>query len=191
LPRAKRDAQHAHHGCRRRGAAGHYLGGPEGCSPTAGTDGGARVILAARGTHGLDQLSHALRAAGAAAVYTKEFDADDLPAYAQLLRQITTDHGPIGTAVLAFGVLGHQARAEADAAHAIAIVHTDYVAQIHLLTCWRRRCAPWATTKSWCFPRSQARVFDAPTTYTDQPKPDSMASQTDSPMLFTAPEFGC
>ena len=32
--------------------------------------------------------------------------------------------------MLAFGILGDQARAEADAAHAVAIVHTDYVAQV-------------------------------------------------------------
>ena len=44
------------------------------------------------------------------------------------------EHGPIGTAVLAFGILGDQARAETDAAHAVAIVHTDYVAQVSLLT---------------------------------------------------------
>jgi hypothetical protein len=36
--------------------------------------------------------------------------------------------------VLAFGILGDQARAEADAGHAVAIVHTDYVAQVSLLT---------------------------------------------------------
>jgi short-subunit dehydrogenase len=36
--------------------------------------------------------------------------------------------------VLAFGVLGNQALAEQDPAHAVAIVHTDYVAQINALT---------------------------------------------------------
>ena len=36
--------------------------------------------------------------------------------------------------MLAFGILGDQARAEADAGHAVAIVHTDYVAQVSLLT---------------------------------------------------------
>ena len=94
----------------------------------------ARVILAARGPQGLDDASRALRAAGATTIYTKEFDADDLASHQRLLQDITTDHGPIGTAVLAFGVLGNQAKAEVDAAHAVAVVHTDYVAQIHLLT---------------------------------------------------------
>lgn len=36
--------------------------------------------------------------------------------------------------MLAFGILGDQTRAETDPAHAAAIVHTDYVAQISLLT---------------------------------------------------------
>ena len=53
----------------------------------------ARVILAARGTHGLDEASQALRAAGAAAVYTKEFNADDLAAHGPVLEEITTDYG--------------------------------------------------------------------------------------------------
>jgi short-subunit dehydrogenase len=47
---------------------------------------------------------------------------------------IVADHGPIGTAVLAFGVLGDQARAEKDPAHAAAVLHTDFVAQANLLT---------------------------------------------------------
>ena len=36
--------------------------------------------------------------------------------------------------VLAFGVLGDQALAEQDPAAAVAVVHTDYVAQVHALT---------------------------------------------------------
>lgn len=62
------------------------------------------------------------------------FDADDLAAHGPLVASLVAEHGPIGTAVLAFGILGDQARAETDAAHAVAIVHTDYVAQVSLLT---------------------------------------------------------
>jgi short-subunit dehydrogenase len=51
-----------------------------------------------------------------------------------VLAEISTEHGPIDTAVLAFGILGDQRRAETDADHAVAIVHTDYVAQVSLLT---------------------------------------------------------
>lgn len=95
---------------------------------------GATVVLAARGADRLDAQVAAVRAAGAAAVHPVEFDADDLASHAALVDAIVAEHGPIATAVLAFGILGDQARAERDPAHAVAVVHTDYVAQVSLLT---------------------------------------------------------
>jgi short-subunit dehydrogenase len=95
---------------------------------------GVTVILAARAADRLDEEVSICRAAGAAAVHTREFDADDLASHGPLVASIVADHGRIGTAVLAFGILGDQARAEIDATHAVAIVHTDYVAQVSLLT---------------------------------------------------------
>ncbi|VBA51673.1 SDR family NAD(P)-dependent oxidoreductase [Mycobacterium pseudokansasii] len=95
---------------------------------------GAPVILAARDADRLTEHVAAIKAAGATAVHTREFDADDLATHGPLIAAITDEHGPIGVAVLAFGILGEQARAETDAEHAIAIVHTDYVAQVSLLT---------------------------------------------------------
>lgn len=95
---------------------------------------GATVVLAARGADRLADEVAAVRAAGATAVHTVEFDADDLSSHGPLLDALVAEFGPIGTAVLAFGVLGEQARAESDAEHAVAIVHTDYVAQVGLLT---------------------------------------------------------
>jgi short-subunit dehydrogenase len=95
---------------------------------------GATVLLAARRADTLDDEVAAVRAAGAAAVYVREFDADDLASHAPLVESIVVEHGPISTAVLAFGILGDQALAEKDPAHAAAIVHTDYVAQVSLLT---------------------------------------------------------
>jgi short-subunit dehydrogenase len=95
---------------------------------------GTTVILAARNADRLDEQVATLKEAGAAAVHTREFDADDLASHGPLVASIIADHGPIGTAVLAFGILGDQARAESGAAHAVAIVHTDYVAQVSLLT---------------------------------------------------------
>lgn len=74
---------------------------------------GATVVLAARGA---DRLT------------------DALTSHAPLVASIVAEFGPIGTAVVAFGILGDQARAEADPAHAAAIVHTDYTAQVSLLT---------------------------------------------------------
>jgi short-subunit dehydrogenase len=95
---------------------------------------GATVLLAARRADTLDDEVAAVRAAGAAAVHVHEFDADDLASHAPLVESIVAQHGAIGTAVLAFGILGDQALAEKDPGQAAAIVHTDYVAQVSLLT---------------------------------------------------------
>lgn len=95
---------------------------------------GATVVLAARGADRLADEVSAVTAAGAAAVHVREFDADALDSHAPLVDSIVADFGPIATAVVAFGILGDQARAEADPAHAAAIVHTDYTAQVSLLT---------------------------------------------------------
>ena len=95
---------------------------------------GATVVLAARGADDLGAQVTAVRAAGAQAVHTAEFDADDLHSHGPLVEKLVGEYGAIGTAVLAFGILGDQSRAEADPAHAVAIVHTDYVAQVSLLT---------------------------------------------------------
>ena len=94
----------------------------------------ASVVLAARNADRLGEQIAAVRAAGAAAVSTVEFDADDVESHGQLIASIIAEHGRIDTAVLAFGILGDQSRAETDAAHAVAVVHTDYVAQVSLLT---------------------------------------------------------
>jgi short-subunit dehydrogenase len=91
-------------------------------------------VLAARKADQLAEQVNVLKAAGAEAVHTREFDADDLASHGPLVASVVAQHGPIGTAVLAFGILGDQTRAETDAAHATAIVHTDYVAQVSLLT---------------------------------------------------------
>ena len=95
---------------------------------------GATVLLVARRADKLDDEAEAVRAAGATAVHVREFDADDLASHAPLVESIVAEHGPIRTAVLAFGILGDQSRAETDPGHAAAIVHTDFVAQVSLLT---------------------------------------------------------
>lgn len=96
---------------------------------------GRTVVLAARRSEDLAAEVEAVRDAGAAEVHVAEFDADDIGSHRDVLASIDRAHGPSwGTAVLAFGVLGDQERAERDAAHAAAIVHTDYVAQVSLLT---------------------------------------------------------
>lgn len=97
-------------------------------------DGARRVQLAARRTGELDAEEARLRAGGATSVERLEFDADDLAGHERLLTGAlaTAEGGTV--AVLAFGVLGDQARAETDAAHAVAVVSTDYLAQVSVLT---------------------------------------------------------
>lgn len=95
---------------------------------------GRVVLLAARRGGDLAEAVATVRGAGASAVHTVEFDADDVASHPAFLEKVTAEHGPIGDAVLCFGVLGDQARAERDPAHAVAVVHTDYVAQISILT---------------------------------------------------------
>lgn len=95
---------------------------------------GAVVVLAARDPDRLTEQVAAVRAAGATAVDTIAFDADDLGSHEALIHGLIARFGAPRIAVLAFGILGDQALAETDSGHAAAIVHTDYVAQVSLLT---------------------------------------------------------
>lgn len=82
-----------------------------------------RVVLAARPS------AEPVPEIPGATVESVDFDADDLAAHRPLLEGI----GEVDVAVVAFGILGDQARAEADPAHAVQIVHTDYVAHVRIL----------------------------------------------------------
>ncbi|MGL4305167.1 MAG: SDR family NAD(P)-dependent oxidoreductase [Mycobacteriaceae bacterium] len=95
---------------------------------------GRTLILAARRAENLDNEVAMLELAGATRVITEEFDADNTEHHQKFLLTIVEQYGPIGVAVLAFGVLGNQQQAEVEAAHALAVIHTDYVAQVSVLT---------------------------------------------------------
>lgn len=86
-------------------------------------------ILAARRSAELDAQTARLAAAGAGRVVTVEFDADDTADHPRFFQALAAEHGAPALAVLAFGILGEQARAESDSAHAAAILHTDFIAQ--------------------------------------------------------------
>ncbi|MFD4194688.1 SDR family NAD(P)-dependent oxidoreductase, partial [Amycolatopsis thermoflava] len=74
------------------------------------------------------------RRAGASEVVRVEFDADGVARHREVLDGIVAEHGPLETVVVSFGILGDQERAERDAAHAMAVIHTDYVAHVSILT---------------------------------------------------------
>ncbi|MBW0118153.1 SDR family NAD(P)-dependent oxidoreductase [Pseudonocardia abyssalis] len=93
---------------------------------------GSTVVLAARRSADLDDGP--LLAAGAVAVDKVEFDADDLAGQRAVLDAVVAAHGSLDTVVVAFGILGEQARAEREVEHALAVVHTDYVAHVAVLT---------------------------------------------------------
>ena len=86
-------------------------------------------MLAARRADDLDDEKAALLAAGATAVSTVEFDADDTDSHPAIVAELVA-RGPVETAIVAFGILGDAAKAEADVAHALQIAHVDYPAQI-------------------------------------------------------------
>jgi Short-chain dehydrogenases of various substrate specificities len=94
---------------------------------------GATIVLAAR-PGPMGEAIDACRKAGASRVETVEFDADDVAGQSRLVAAIEDRVGPIDIAVLAFGVLGDQRRAEADAEFAASVLHTDFIAQAALLT---------------------------------------------------------
>ncbi len=94
---------------------------------------GATVVLAAR-PGPMQDAEQACRAAGAVRVDTFDFDADDVAAQSVLVREIEQRVGPIDVAVLAFGVLGDQQRAESDPEFTASVLHTDFIAQAGLLT---------------------------------------------------------
>ena len=97
-------------------------------------EGATTVVLAARRSDELDVERERLAEAGAATVDTVEFDADDLSCHREVLDEVVARHGQLDTVLVAFGILGAQQRAETEAAHAVAVVHTDYVAQVNVLT---------------------------------------------------------
>ncbi len=95
---------------------------------------GSTIVLAARPGGVPEEFTRPLLDAGAATVEVVDFDADDLGSHPRVVSDIESRFGEIGTAVLAFGVLGDQEVAERDPAAAARILHTDFVAQAALLT---------------------------------------------------------
>ncbi|VTS52562.1 SDR family NAD(P)-dependent oxidoreductase [Gordonia terrae] len=95
---------------------------------------GRTVVLAARRPDDLADETARLLDAGAVAVHAVAFDANDTDSHPALVESLAQRYGPIGIAIVAFGILGDQTRAETDVAHALQIAHTDYYAHISVLT---------------------------------------------------------
>lgn len=91
---------------------------------------GRRVVLAARRPDALSDLESTLLSGGAVSVDKQHFDATEIAALRPLIEGI----GTISHAVVCFGVLGDQERAESDEQHAVDIATVDYTAQVGALT---------------------------------------------------------
>ncbi|MDO5077389.1 SDR family NAD(P)-dependent oxidoreductase [Corynebacterium sp.] len=87
---------------------------------------GQKVVVAAR-------RPEAVHLPNVAEVEVVPFEATDYASHRDVVKQILS-FGPVETAIVAFGVLGDQRRAEHDEAHAVEIASVDYTAQISVLT---------------------------------------------------------
>ncbi|MDP8992801.1 MAG: decaprenylphospho-beta-D-erythro-pentofuranosid-2-ulose 2-reductase [Actinomycetota bacterium] len=83
------------------------------------------VVLAGRRRPAMQAAAEELRALGAERVDVLDFDADDTASHAAFAERAFTDHGDIDVALLAFGVLGDQRRAEEDPEEAVALLRTN------------------------------------------------------------------
>jgi decaprenylphospho-beta-D-erythro-pentofuranosid-2-ulose 2-reductase len=89
-----------------------------------------RIILAARDPQRLRGAADELRAAGAAEVELVEFDATAYASHEGFVERVFEGDGDIDAVLLAFGVLGDQARLERDPAAARRLLETNLVGAV-------------------------------------------------------------
>ncbi len=99
------------------------------------------VVLAGRDTDALDEVAGELRAAGATTVDVEHFDALATDDHTGLIERVFTRHGDIDVALVSFGVLGDQEKAEHDNAEAARIAATNYVGAVTTCLPLARRMA--------------------------------------------------
>jgi decaprenylphospho-beta-D-erythro-pentofuranosid-2-ulose 2-reductase len=91
---------------------------------------GARVVLAARKPETCDSAAAVLRDAGASEVHSVAFDATDFASHEGFVRATFDRFGDFDLVLVAFGVLGDQARAEHDPGAALEIVQTNFTGTV-------------------------------------------------------------
>jgi decaprenylphospho-beta-D-erythro-pentofuranosid-2-ulose 2-reductase len=91
-------------------------------------------MLVARNRDRLTTVADDLLTRGARAVDTWAADLDDTSAHPEILAAAAERMGSIDLALIAHGVLGNQQDAEADFEVAAAILHTNFMATVSLLT---------------------------------------------------------
>jgi decaprenylphospho-beta-D-erythro-pentofuranosid-2-ulose 2-reductase len=95
---------------------------------------GASFFLVARNAQKLSAVSDDLLTRGAAAVTAYVMDLDDTAAHPAMLEQAAKAMGTIDLALLAHGVLGEQADAEASYPVAEAVLRTNFLSAVSLIT---------------------------------------------------------
>lgn len=88
------------------------------------------VVLAARDPGALDGTRAELVAAGATTVDVVGFDAEATDTHAALVDDLFDRFGDFDVVLIAFGILGNQSEAEADAAVALEIARVNYLGTI-------------------------------------------------------------
>lgn len=95
---------------------------------------GASFFLVARNADKLNAVAADLRTRGAATVATHVMDLDDTAAHPAMLASAAGNLGTIELALLAHGVLGDQQQAEASYPVAEAVLGTNFMAPVSLIT---------------------------------------------------------
>jgi short-subunit dehydrogenase len=95
---------------------------------------GARFYLVARSPEKLTAVASDLLTRGASAVFTCVMDLDDPTAHEPMLAEALKELETIDLALLAHGVLGDQEKAQADYAATEAILRTNLLSAISLIT---------------------------------------------------------
>ncbi|MFT4113503.1 SDR family oxidoreductase [Silvibacterium sp.] len=100
----------------------------------AGTGRGVSFFLVARNAERLEAVAADLRTRGAASVATHVMDLDDTVAHPAMLASAALNLGTIELALLAHGILGEQPEAEASYPVAEAILGTNFMAPVSMIT---------------------------------------------------------
>jgi short-subunit dehydrogenase len=94
----------------------------------------AHFFLVARSADKLDAVRKDLLTRGAAAVTARVLDLDNTAAHQQMLSDALQALGSIDLALIAHGVLGDQDEAQSNYPAAEAILHTNFISAVSLIT---------------------------------------------------------
>ena len=94
----------------------------------------AQFFLVARNAEKLDTVRKDLLTRGAAGVATYALDLDDTAAHEQMFSAALEALGSIDLALIAHGVLGNQDEAQTSSKAAAAILHTNFISAVSLIT---------------------------------------------------------